>query len=136
MFLNEKLFWSRKLFRHWKTMDSMVHKSLIKPVVSWEFWVCDSTEPESLIKPVVYEEFWTCKSKGPGLLIKPVVYEEFWARDCKSSGILIKPVVYEEFHAALKLEILSRVFELSRIRFRLNRKKIIWKTFRKNRIRI
>ena len=38
-------------------------------------------------------------------------------------GILIKPIVYEEFPAALKLEILSRVFELSRIRFRLNRKR-------------
>ena len=78
-------------------MESRVHKSLIKLIVSWEFWICDSTEPKSLIKPVVYEEFWTCKSKGPGLLIKPVVCEEVWARDCKSSGILIKPVVYEDF---------------------------------------
>ncbi len=32
------------------------------------------------------------------------------------------PVVYEEFPAALELETLSRAFELSRIRFRLNRK--------------
>ena len=37
-------------------------------------------------------------------------------------GMLIKPVVYEEFHAALKLKVLSRVFDFSRIRFRLNRK--------------
>ena len=38
-------------------------------------------------------------------------------------GMLIKPVVYEEFHATMKLKVLPRVFELSRIRFRLNRKK-------------
>ena len=40
-------------------------------------------------------------------------------------GMLIKPVVYEEFHAALKLKVLSRVFDFSRIRFRLNRKNIL-----------
>ena len=37
-------------------------------------------------------------------------------------GMLIKPVVYEEFHTTLELGILSRVFDFSRIRFRLNRK--------------
>ena len=38
-------------------------------------------------------------------------------------GMLIKPVVYEEFHTTLELEILSRVFDFGRIRFRLNRRK-------------
>ena len=84
------------MFLRWQSMDSRVHKPLIKPVVL-EFWICDPTEPNSFIKPVVYEEFWTCKPKGPGLLIKPVVYEEFWGRDSKSSGMLIKPVVYQDF---------------------------------------
>ena len=74
----KKCLGPEKMFRHRETMEYRVHESLIKPVVSWECWICDSTEPESLIKPVVYEESRTCNSEGPGLLIKPVVYAGFW----------------------------------------------------------
>ena len=78
-------------------MESSVPELLIKPVVYWEFWICDYTGSGMLIKPVVYEEFWTCKFKGPGLLIKPAVYAEFWRCYSKCSELLIKPVVYEKF---------------------------------------